>query len=103
MANYARVLELDPDHVATLNNLGVALQSQACASGSGGVPCDGPSRIKPDYAEAHSNLGNSLKDQGKLEEAVACYGAPSSSIQTISMLTTTWEMPFVLRDTWPSR
>ena len=30
-------------------------------------------QIKPDYAEAHSNLGNSLKDQGKLEEAIACY------------------------------
>ena len=29
--------------------------------------------LKPDYAEAHSNLGNALKDQGKLDEAVACY------------------------------
>ena len=28
--------------------------------------------LKPDYAEAHSNLGIALKDQGKLEEAVAC-------------------------------
>ena len=30
-------------------------------------------RKKPDYAEAHSNLGNALKDQGDLEAAVACY------------------------------
>ncbi len=29
--------------------------------------------LKPDYAEAHSNLGNVLKDQGKLNEAVASY------------------------------
>ena len=29
--------------------------------------------LKPDYAEAHDNLGNALKDQGKLDEAVACY------------------------------
>ena len=29
--------------------------------------------LKPDYAEAHNNLGNALKDQGKLDEAVACY------------------------------
>jgi predicted O-linked N-acetylglucosamine transferase (SPINDLY family) len=29
--------------------------------------------IKPDYAEAHSNLGNALKDQGKLDEAIAAY------------------------------
>ena len=30
-------------------------------------------RLKPDYAEAHNNLGNVLKDQGKLEEAIASY------------------------------
>ena len=29
--------------------------------------------LKPDYAEAHNNLGVALKDQGKLDEAVACY------------------------------
>ena len=29
--------------------------------------------IKPDYAEAHNNLGNALKDLGKLDEAVASY------------------------------
>ena len=26
--------------------------------------------MKPDYAEAHYNMGNVLKDQGKLEEAI---------------------------------
>ena len=29
--------------------------------------------INPDYAEAHYNLGNAVKDQGKLSEAVAIY------------------------------
>ncbi len=29
--------------------------------------------LKPDFAEAHNNLGNVLKDQGKLAEAEACY------------------------------
>ena len=28
-------------------------------------------RLKPDYAEAHNNLGNALREQGKLEEAAA--------------------------------
>ena len=28
--------------------------------------------LKPDYAEAHTNLGAAFMDQGKLEEAVAC-------------------------------
>ena len=30
-------------------------------------------RLKPDDAHAHSNLGNALKDQGKLDEAIAEY------------------------------
>ena len=29
--------------------------------------------IKPDYAEAYSNMGIALKDQGKLEEAIEAY------------------------------
>ena len=28
--------------------------------------------MKPDYAQAHNNLGVALKDLGKLDEAVAC-------------------------------
>jgi protein O-GlcNAc transferase len=30
-------------------------------------------QLKPHFAEAHNNLGNVLKDQGKLDEAVSCY------------------------------
>ncbi|MFQ5545679.1 MAG: FkbM family methyltransferase, partial [Acidiferrobacterales bacterium] len=29
--------------------------------------------LKPDFAEAHNNLGNALKEQGKLTEAIAAY------------------------------
>ena len=29
--------------------------------------------LKPDFAEAHNNLGNAFMDQGKLDEAIACY------------------------------
>lgn len=29
--------------------------------------------LKPEFAEAHNNLGNVFKDQGKLDEAIACY------------------------------
>ena len=32
-----------------------------------------PSGSNPDYAEAYSNLGNALRDQGKLDEAIAAY------------------------------
>ena len=31
------------------------------------------SHFEPDYADAHNNLGNVLKEQGKLDEAVASY------------------------------
>jgi tetratricopeptide (TPR) repeat protein len=30
-------------------------------------------RLNPNYAKAHYNLGLALYDQGKLEEAIACY------------------------------
>ena len=30
-------------------------------------------RLKPDYAEAHNNLGNVFMGQGKTDEAAACY------------------------------
>ena len=29
--------------------------------------------LRPDYAEAHNNLGNVFKDQGRLDEALACF------------------------------
>ena len=29
--------------------------------------------IKPDYAEAYSNMGNALQEQGKLEEAIEAF------------------------------
>ncbi len=29
--------------------------------------------LKPDFAEANGNLGNALRDQGKLDQAIACY------------------------------
>jgi Flp pilus assembly protein TadD len=29
--------------------------------------------VKPNWAEAYNNLGNALKDQERLDEAVACY------------------------------
>ena len=29
--------------------------------------------INPDYAEAHNNLGVTLKDLGQLDDAIKCY------------------------------
>ena len=54
------------------------LQPGQCVAGPGkpdeAVACYRRAlELKPDYAEAHNNLGVALKDQGKLDEAVACY------------------------------
>ena len=43
-------------------------------------------RIKPDYAEAHSNLGNALKERGNLDEAVAAYRQAIASNRTLPWL-----------------
>jgi protein O-GlcNAc transferase len=32
-------------------------------------------RLAPRFADAYSNLGNALKQQGKVDEAVSCYEA----------------------------
>ena len=41
--------------------------AEAVASGIRAV------ELNPNYAEAHNNLGNALRDQGKLDEAIARY------------------------------
>ena len=37
------------------------------------IKCYKKRSIKPDYAEAYNNMGTTLQEQGKLEEAVEAY------------------------------
>jgi predicted O-linked N-acetylglucosamine transferase (SPINDLY family) len=67
-----RALEIRPDDVAALSNLGHALhvlrrldESLEC--------CDHALRIQPDNPEALNNRGNVLLDFGQFEAALACY------------------------------
>ena len=72
MATYRKALELKPDNVKALNNLGLALAGQ----GKLDEAVDGYRRaveLKPDHANAHNNLGLALMNQGKLDEAVTAY------------------------------
>ncbi len=72
IACYRRALELKPDHIEALNNLGNALK----AGGKLGeaIACYRRAlELKPDFADAHNNLGNALRDGGDLDEALACY------------------------------
>ena len=55
------------------NNLGVALKELGRLRGSGCVVPPGTWKLKPEYAEAHSNLAIVLKGRGSLEEALACW------------------------------
>ena len=45
----------------------------AASAGFGGAPNRAAVSSEVDDAEAHFKLGNALKDQGKLEEAIAAY------------------------------
>ena len=71
-AAFRRVLKAQPSHPVALHLLGaVALQA---GKNETAVDLIGKAiALKPDYAEAHNNLGSELVNQDKLAEAVACY------------------------------
>ena len=45
--------------------------------------------FKPDYLEAHYNLGNALRTQGRLDEAVECYREAVAYQNRILLMRTT--------------
>jgi predicted O-linked N-acetylglucosamine transferase (SPINDLY family) len=69
---YRQILASDPNHHDAWRLLGLI----ACQVGKyqAGVECIGRAlRLRPDWAEAHFDLGNAWKDQGNLDLAVGCY------------------------------
>ena len=70
---YKTTLEKNPGCWVIHNNLGLAL------SESGGHPDEEVQHyeqalcLKPDYAEAHNNLGSALEKQGRISEAIEHY------------------------------
>ena len=69
---YQQILQNDPKQPIALQLLGVIAHQK----GDNDIAVDRITKaiaIKPDYAEAHSNLGISLQHLGKLEEAVGSY------------------------------
>jgi len=71
-AIYRQVLLQNPNHVEALHLLG--LIAGQYGNDDQAIDLIGRAiRLKPDLANAHSNLGNSLMRKGRLDEAVASY------------------------------
>jgi Tfp pilus assembly protein PilF len=67
-----QILQVEKEQVHTLQLLGVI----AARTGRPALGCDylrEAVRLKPDFAEAHGNLGNILLGMGQFEEAIASY------------------------------
>lgn len=67
-----RAIELDPNYLQGLNNLGIALFEKLDFAGAEelyrrAIVCD------PKFAEAHNNLANALRAQRRLDEAIEEY------------------------------
>ena len=72
IACFRRALELQPDYVKALSNLGLIL-SRTGKLDEAKAHLQQAVAINPDHAEAHNNLGNIFLEQGLLKEAVHCY------------------------------
>jgi tetratricopeptide (TPR) repeat protein len=73
IAHYKQALPMDPGNAALYNNMGGAILG-ARGDLNEAAACFGRvAALKPNYPEAHYNLGNIFSAQGKLDDAVACY------------------------------
>ena len=72
IAAYHRAIELKPDYAEAHNNLGNALRTRA-GSTRRSPPTTGRSRSSPMMPRPTTISGNALKDQGRLDEAIAAY------------------------------
>lgn len=70
---YERVLEVQPDHAYSLNNLGAVLKAQGRLE-EAISSCEQAISVKSDYAEAHCNLGLIFFGQGRLDKAATIFG-----------------------------
>ena len=72
IADFRRVVEIQPDHAGAYNNWGLVLTLQGKLDEA--TACYRRAlQWKPDFAEAYSNLGRACMSQGRTEEAVTCF------------------------------
>ena len=69
---YQKVLEIDPNHADTHNNLGIIFQKLGEAQKAKSY-FENAIEFNPDYTDAHFNLGNLFKELGEHQKAKDCY------------------------------
>ncbi|MBV9560131.1 MAG: tetratricopeptide repeat protein [Bradyrhizobium sp.] len=72
LVHYLKAIEIKPDHVAALNDAGLALTSLRRPGEALELFARALS-IAPDLAELFNNKANALKALGRLDDALACY------------------------------
>ena len=73
MAHSARLLELEPDYANGLQQPRLGSGRAAAGSTRPSPSIEKALEIKPDYAEAHNNLGLALAEGGRTDEAITHY------------------------------
>ena len=84
----AQAAAADPANPVIQNNLGAAYGATGQTSAAGAC-YEQALRLKPDYAEAHNNLGDALQQQEKLDEALASF-APKEPNQDLTKTYQRW-------------
>ena len=70
--DYRRALEIRPDYVLALNNLGLVLQDQE--KWDEALACHRRAiELKPQDADSYDHLGAAFQSQGKLDDAIDCF------------------------------
>jgi tetratricopeptide (TPR) repeat protein/4-amino-4-deoxy-L-arabinose transferase-like glycosyltransferase len=78
-ARYRRALEIAPDYVPALNNLGVTLRAQGRTDDAIRTYGDGL-RLRGDYPDLHFNLANALLAQNRADEAAEHFRQASAGL-----------------------
>jgi tetratricopeptide (TPR) repeat protein len=90
-AIYRQVLTAFPDHADALHLLGLLASQVGRADVAIGLISQAFT-IDPRVVAYHSNLGNVLKEQGRLDEALAATSRRSRSNRIAPRFTATWAM-----------
>ena len=69
---FQQILQADPNQPIALHFLGLIAHTIGRSDRAVKLISDAI-QIKPEYAEAHCNLGNALKELGKLDDAISSY------------------------------